>query len=147
MTEDELLNSDYAKEQAEISKKKALKTAAKLKPSDEVWAVVNGLEFLTAETIAILTQRGQEWHDENPLGEKMYCRNDGYQFVIHSHEVQQLYKCGIRKAQEMLAIVRAAVGKDDNSYVSIKEFCKIIKEDEEDFRRALKYLDPDFSTD
>jgi len=146
MTEEELLNSPFALAQAEKSKKKARKTAAKLKPSNEVW-VVNGLEFLTAETIAILTQRGQEWHDENPLGEKMYCRNDGYQFIIHSHEVQQLYNCGIRKAQDMLAAVRAVVGKDEGSYVSVKEFCKIIKEDEEDFRKALKYLDPNFSPD
>lgn len=147
MTEEELFNTPAARAQAEKSKKKAAETAATLQPSTEVWAVVNGLEYLTAETIGILKQRGQAWHDKWPIGEPMYSRNDGYQFVIHSNQVSELYGCGIRKAQEMLATVRASVGKEEGSFVSVKEFCFIHHEDEEDFRRALRDIQPDFKID
>ena len=148
MTEEELFNTPEARAQAEKSKKKARKTAANLKPSAEVWAVVNGLEYLTEETIEILKQRGQQWHDTWPIGEP-HCKSDeeGYQFVIHSNQVAELYKCGIRKAQDMLAAVRLAIGKDEGSFVSVKEFCFIHKEDEEDFRRALRGIQQDFSID
>jgi hypothetical protein len=147
MTEEELFNTPFAKANAEKNKKKAAKTAATLKPSAKVWAVVNGLELLTPESIEILKQRGQEWHDKWPLGEPQYSRNDGYQFVIHSNQVAEIYDCDIRKAQEMLVVVRAAVGKEKGSFVSVKEFCKIFKEDEEDFRRALRDIKPDLKID
>ncbi len=148
MTQEELFNTPEARAQAEKSKKKARKTAAKLKPSAEVWAVINGLEYLTEETIEILKQRGQEWHDKWPIGEPHYKSDeDGYQFVIHSNQVAEMYKCRIRKAQEMLAAVRLAIGKDEGSFVSVKEFCFIHKEDEEDFRRALRSIQQDFSID
>jgi hypothetical protein len=147
MTEEELFNTPYARAQAEKSKKKAAETAATLQPSADVWAVVNGLEYLTAETIEILKQRGQEWHDKWPLGEPHYSRNDGYQFVIHSNQISEIYGCGIRKAQDMLAVVRQTVGKEEGSFVSVKEFCFVHKEDEEDFRRALRDIQPDFKID
>src|SRR5882762_5321009 len=108
MTEEELLNSPFALEQAEKSKKKALKTAATLKPSKKVYAVIGDLEYLTPKTIAILIQRGQEWHDNNRLGEKSFCRDDGYQFVIHSNQVQALFDIQIRTAQEVLKANRKA---------------------------------------
>lgn len=146
MTPEELFKTPEARAQAEKSKKKARKTAAQLIPSAEVWAVVNGLEYLTEETIEILKQRGQEWHDTWPIGEPHYkCDDDHYQFVIHSNQVAEMYKCGIRKAQEMLAVVRLAIGKDEGSFVSVKEFCFVHKEDEEDFRRALRSIQQDFS--
>ncbi|AEV98201.1 hypothetical protein A4D02_35230 [Niastella koreensis] len=148
MTREELFNTPEARAQAEKSKKKARETAATLEPSAEVWAVINGLEYLTEETIEILKQRGQEWHDEWPIGEPHYKSDDEkYQFVIHSNQVAEMYDCGIRKAQEMLAIVRATVGKNEGSFVSVKEFCFVHKEDEEDFRRALRDIQPDFGID
>ena len=147
MTEQELLNSPYALEQAEISKKRALETSKTLKPSEEVWAVVNGLEMLTAETIAILIQRGQEWHDKNRLGEKSFCRDDGYKFILYSNELAQILGCGIRKAQMLLAVVRASLGIVEDRDVTVKEFCDQFKYNEEDFRKALKHVDPDYSED
>jgi hypothetical protein len=147
MTEEELLNSPYALEQAEISKKRARETAKTLKPSEEVWSVVNGLEMLTAETIAILIQRGQEWHDKNRLGEKMFCRDDGYKFILYSNELAQILGCGIRKAQKLLAIVRATLGIVEDRDVTVKEFCDQFKYNEDDFRKALKHADPDYNED
>lgn len=148
MTQEELFNTPKARAQAEKSKAKARETVATLKPSEEVWAVINGLEYLTEETIAILKQRGQEWHDEWPIGEPHFKTDDEkYQFVIHSNQVAEMYGCGIRKAQDMLAVVRATVGKDEGSFVSVKEFCFVHKEDEEDFRRALRDIQPDFGID
>ena len=148
MTQEELFNTPEARAQAEKSKKKARETAALLKPSEEVWAVINGLEYLTEETIEILKQRGQEWHDTWPIGEPHFKSDDDrYQFVIHSNQVAEMYKCGVRKAQEMLAAVRLSIGKDEGSFVSVKEFCFVHKENEEDFRRALRGIEQDFSID
>ena len=73
MTEEELLNSDYAKEQAEISKKRARETSEELKPSDEVYAFIGDIAFLTPESIETLKQRGQKFHDDNRLGEARPC--------------------------------------------------------------------------
>ncbi|HEX6428120.1 MAG TPA: hypothetical protein VF008_10560 [Niastella sp.] len=147
MTEDELLNSDYAKEQAEISKKRARETAVALKPWDEIVTVIGDINYLTAESIEILKQRGQEFHDENRLGEKMFCRDDGYKFFITSKEVAALLGKHIRTAQEILQANRLALGKGKNDHVTIKEFCKLNHLPEEDTRNALKYIDPGFNTD
>jgi len=146
MTENELFNTPHARAQAEKKKKEALETAATVKPSEEVWAVINGLELFTAETIAILTQRGQEWHDKWPIGEPMYSRNDGYQFVIHANQVAILCQCSIRHAQDLLKETRAFIGKPEKSFVSVKEFCHMYHHDEEDFRRALRDIKPDFGS-
>ena len=144
MTEEELLNSDYAKAQAEKSKKRARKTAAKLKPSKEVWAVVGDIEYLTPESIEILKKRGQEWHDKNRLGEKMACRDDGWQFVIDSYEVAALLRRDIRTAQEILQANRLSLGKRKNDHVTVKEFCDLNHLPEEETREALKRIKPDF---
>lgn len=145
MRDEEKFNTPWARAQAEKSKKKAAESAANLKPSNEVYAIVNGLEYLTPETIKILTQRGQEWFDEWPIGEPMYSRNDGYQFVIHSNQVAQLLGIPLRTAQEILQAYRIVLGKDKNDYVSVKEFCKLNKQDEDDCRRALRDIKPDYS--
>ena len=147
MRDEEKFNSPAARAQAEKDKKRARESAANLKPSEEVYAVVNGLEYLTAETIEILTQRGQEWFDEWPIGEPMYSRNDGYQFVIHSNQVAELLRIPIRTAQEILQANRIVLGKKKNDYVSVKEFCKLNRQDEEDCRRALRDIKPDYSID
>jgi hypothetical protein len=144
MTEEELLNSPFALEQAEKSKKKALKTAAKLKPSKKVWAVIGDLEYLTPKTIAILIQRGQEFHDNNRLGEPRPCRRDGWQFVIHSNQVQALFNIHIRTAQDVLSAIRKALGKGKNNYVTVNEFCDLNKLPEDETREALKRIKPDF---
>lgn len=140
-------NTPYARGLAEENKKKAARSAARLKPANEVWAVVNGLEYLTTETIEILKQRAQEWFDEWPLGEPMYCRRDGYQFVIHTNQVAILLGIPIRTAQEILQANRIVLGKKKNDYVSVKEFCKLNNQDEEDCRRALHDIRPDDSID
>lgn len=140
-----IFNTPEARAQAEKSKKKALESIAKLKPSEEPYIVINGLPYLTAEGIEMLKQRAMEWFDENPLGEPMYARNDKYQFVIHTNQVAELFGCGIRKAQLILEDNRQALGKKKTDYVSVKEFCKENNQDEEDVRRALSDIPPDFS--
>jgi hypothetical protein len=147
MRDEEKFNSPEARAIAEKNKKKAAESAASLKPSNEVYAVVNGLEYLTPETIEILKQRGQEWFDTWPIGEPMYSRNDGYQFVIHSNQVAELLGIPIRTAQEILQANRMVLGKNKNDYVSVKEFCKLNGQDEEDCRFALRGIQPDFSID
>ena len=145
MTEQELFNTPQAKAQAAKSKKRALQSIAELKPSEEVYAVVNGLEMLTAETITILTQRAMAWFDRWPLGEPRYSRNDGYQFVIHTNQIMEMLGCSISKAQDMLRDTRMTLGKKDkNAYISVKEFCWMFEYDEEDFRRALRDIKPDW---
>src|ERR1044072_511259 len=138
MSEQEIFNTPHAKALAAKNKEIAARSAVRLKPSDGVYAVINGLEYLTPETIEILKQRAQEWFDEWPLGEPMYCRNDGYQFVIHANQVAQLFQISLRQAQEVLQANRISLGKDSTDYVSVKEFCKLNKQDEEDCRRALR---------
>ena len=144
MEMEELFKTPHAKANAEKNKKRAAESAATLKPSKEVWAVVNGLEYLTAETIEILKQRAQEWFDLWPLGEPQYKRDDGYQFVIHTNQVADLLQINIRTAQELLQVTRRLLGKSENSYVSVKEFCKMNEFDEEDVRRALRDIEPNF---
>ena len=147
MTEDELLNSDYAKEQAEISKKRARETAANLKPWPEVKVVANGLEFLTAETIAILIERGQKWHDKNPLGEPAPCRDDGYQFILFTNQLEMMFGVCEDTAQDMVKAIRDSKGIINRKQITVKEFCDSTGFDEEDFRKALKHLKPDLSRD
>lgn len=141
----EFFNSPEARAQAEKSKKKALESIAKLKPTEEPYFIVNGLPYLTAEGIEILTQRAMEWFDEYPLGEPMYSRKDKYQYAIHTNQVAELLGCGIRKAQLILADNRAVLGKEKNDFVSVKEFCRLTRQDEEDIRRALRDIPQDFS--
>jgi hypothetical protein len=147
MTLQEKFNTPEARAQAEKNKEKAKRSAAGLKPSNEVYAIVNGLEYLTPETIKILKQRAAEWFDEWPYGEPMYSRNDGYQFVIHSNQVAELIGIPIRTAQEILQANRILLGKKKNDYVSVKEFCKLNAQDEEDCRKALRHIKPDYSID
>ena len=147
MTEEELLNSPYALEQAEISKQRARETAAKLKPWPKVLVVVNGLEWLTAETIAIITQRGQEFHDENRLGEPAPCRDDGYQFILFTNQLEMMFGVTEDTAQTMIRDIRKALGIKNRKQVTVKEYCKITGFDEEDFRKALKHIKPDLSRD
>jgi hypothetical protein len=143
-TKEDLFKTPYALANAAMHKKRALRSARKLKPSGEVWAVVNGLEYLTPETIKIITQRGQEWHDKWPIGEPMYSRNDGYQFVIHTNQIMELLNIQLRTAQEVLATTRQALGKPKKSYVSVKEFCFINHLPEDETREALRKIQPDF---
>lgn len=147
MRDEVKFNTPEARAVAEKNKRRAAQSAAALKPSTEAYAIVNGLEYLTAETIEILKQRAQEWFDEWPIGEPMYSRNDGYQFIIHSNQVAQLIGIPIRTAQEILKANRILLGKSKNDYVSVKEFCKLNGQDEEDCRRALRDIKPDFSID
>lgn len=134
----EFLNSPEARAQAEKSKQQALKSIATLQPWNEECFEFNGLTYLTAGTIEILTKRAMEWFDENPLGEPMYSRNDGYQYTIHSDQIVQVHRVASRTAQLLLFICRKVLGKPEGCCVSVKEFCKIHFLDEEDLRRALR---------
>ncbi len=140
----EFLNSPEARAQAEKSKQQALKSIATLKPTKRTFTI-NGLEYLTAETIEILKQRAMEWFDENPFGEPMYSRNDGYQFVIHTNQLMRILEISESTAQLLLRICRKVLGKVGRAYVSVKEFCKLNYFDEEDFRKALRGVEPDLS--
>lgn len=133
----EFFNSPEARAQAEKSKKKALRSIATLQPDDDLSFEFNGLKFLTAGTIEILTQRAMEWFDRNPLGEPMYSRNDGYKHLIYTDQLVQLLRISERMAQVLLWICRKILDKPDGHYVSVKEFCKLFFVDEPDFRRAL----------
>jgi hypothetical protein len=144
-TPQDMFKTPYALANAAKNKKRARRSARELKPSGEVWAVVNGLEYLTPETIKILTQRGQQWHDKWPLGEPMYSRNDGYQFVIHTNQIMDLLNIQLRTAQDLLAVTRESLGKPKKSYVSVKEFCFINHLPEDEVREALRKIKPDFA--
>ena len=148
MSEDELLNSDYAKEQAEISKKRARETAAELKPWDEIEAVIGDINYLTAESIEILKQRGQAFHDNNRLGEARLCpASEDFQFIIYSNQVAAITGRSLRTAQKILKANRLALGKGKNDPVTVKEFCALTHLPEEETRKALKHLDPEYSSD
>src|SRR5690349_7790453 len=108
MTEYEFLNSDDPNNQLEKSKKRALQSIAKLKPSKEVWTVVNGIEYVTAETLEILKRRAMEWFDRYPHGEPMFSRNKDHQFIIHPNQVMKLLKVSEPIAWDLLMVVHQA---------------------------------------
>ncbi|WP_205513388.1 hypothetical protein [Longitalea arenae] len=98
----------------------------------------------STETLAL---RAKLWEEANPLGEPMYKRKKWVQMVIRAFEVAQIYNCHIKTAQAMIREVRDkdresdgdAVRKQRRS-VSIKKFCAVHDEDEEDLRRHLAIL-------
>jgi hydrogenase maturation factor len=148
MTEEELLNSPYALEQAEISKKRARETAEELKPSDKVYAVIGDIEFLTTASIELLKQRGQKFHDDNRLGEKRPCRNDdGYQFLIFPNQIKELIGCSDSTVYRIQTDIRLTLGKEKGDYITVHEFCKLTNLPEEETRKALKFISPDFTKD
>ena len=147
MTEEELLNSDYAKEQAEISKKRARETSGELKPSDEVYAVVGDIQFLTPESIEILKQRGQKFHDDNRLGEPRPCADNGYQFLIYPNQIKELIGCSDSTVYRIQCDIRLSLGKEKGDYITVHEFCKLTHLPEEETRKALKHIGPDFTKD
>lgn len=147
MTEQELLNSPYALEQAEISKKRARETSEELKPSDEIYAVVGDIEFLTPTSIELLKQRGQKFHDNNRLGEKMPCRDDGYQFIIYPNQIKELIGCSDSTVYRIQSAIRLSLGKEKGDYITVHEFCKLTHLPEEETRKALKHISPDFTKD
>jgi hypothetical protein len=147
MTEEELLNSPFALEQAEISKKRARETSEALKPWPEILAVIGDIEFLTPASIELLKQRGQTFHDKNRLGEKMACRDDGYKFIITPKEAAILTGIHLRTAQEVLKAMRLTLGKGKKDPVTVKEFCDLTHLPEEDTRKALRFIKPGFSDD
>lgn len=142
---DEFFNSPEARAQAEKSKQKARLSIAKLKPHDTPWATVYGLNYLTAETIEIVTPRVMEWFDKNPYGEPHYCRNDDYQLVLWTNQVAGLLNKDIRTAQRILAVNRIFFGKPPRYHITVNEFCCIHDRSEEEIRITLKKIKPDMS--
>lgn len=95
-----------------------------------------------SNTLAI---RAKLWEEANPLGEAMYKRKKFVQMVIRVFEVAQIYGCHIKTAQEMLREVRQKEREifpesKVRRYVSIKKFCAVHNEDEEDLRKRLAEL-------
>jgi hypothetical protein len=89
--------------------------------------------------------RAKLWEEANPLGEPMYKRKKWVPMVIRAFEVAQIYGCHIDTAQEMLREVREKERENypDSKlrrYVSIKKFCAVHNEDEEDLRKHLAEL-------
>ena len=89
--------------------------------------------------------RARRYEEANPMGEPMYKRDKWVQMVIRAFEVAQIYGCHIDTAQEMLREVREKdlelFGKSRlRRYVSIKRFCEVHNEDEQDIRKHLAML-------
>ena len=107
---------------------------------EEVWAVIGDMKYCTPETLAIMDKQAKKWHKMYPLGEPRAKRVDGAQFFIHADDLVQIFKISLRTAQKLLQVTRIKLGKDKNSFVSVKEFCCINKADEEAMEKALKAL-------
>jgi GGDEF domain-containing protein len=107
--------------------------------------VIDDLRDGIMENTLTLQLRGKLWEEENPMGIPSYKRKKFVQMVIRSFEVAQIYGCHIDTAQEMLREVRE---KERELYpesklrrhVSIKKFCAVHNEDEEDLRKHLAEL-------
>ncbi len=142
---DEFFNSPEARRQAEKLKQKARLSIATLKPQDTPWANVYGLDYLTAETIEIVTPRIMEWFDKNPWGEPMYCRNDDYQYVLYTNQIASMIKKDIRTAQRIMAVDRIFFGKPARYHITVIEFCCIHNLPEDEMRLELKKIKPNLS--
>lgn len=110
-----------------------------------VFETVKRLQAGFIENTKTLALRAKIYEEKYPMGEPMYKRVKWVQMVIRAFEVAQIYKCTIRNAQTMLREVR----EDDRTkypikkqrrYVSIKRFCEVHNEDEEDLRKHLAEL-------
>lgn len=108
--------------------------------TSEVWAVINGMEYLTPATLAILQERAEQWRQLYPHGEPMAKRPAGYHAFIHSDEIARVLGISLRQAQKMLKLTRKVQQKDKNGLISVKEFCFVNKLDEAEFRRGLHDL-------
>jgi hypothetical protein len=107
--------------------------------------VVERLREGIMENPETLQMRAKLWEEANPLGEPMYKRKKFVQMVIRAFEVVQIYGCHIDTAQEMLREVREKERENNpdsklRRYVSIKKFCAVHSEDEEDLRKHLAEL-------
>jgi hypothetical protein len=104
------------------------------------------------ENTKTLALRAMLWEEANPNGEAMFKRKKWVQMVIRAFEVAQIYGCHIKTAQIMLRDVRKKELEEypDSKlrrYVSIKKFCAVHFEDEEDLRKRLAELHGDDDDD
>jgi hypothetical protein len=104
------------------------------------------------ENTKTLALRAKIWEEANPDGEPMYKRKKFVLMVIRALEVAQIYGCHLNTAQEMLREVRDKEREIyPNSklrrYVSIKKFCAVHNEDEENLRKHLAELHGDDDDD
>ncbi len=114
----------------------------------QIHDVISDLRDGIMENTETLELRGQLWEEANPNGEAMYLRKKWVQMVIRAFEVAQIYGCHIDTAQEMLREVRDKERENHpysklRRYVSIKKFCAVHNEDEEDLRKHLAELHGD----
>lgn len=109
---------------------------------EKVKQLQNGF-FENTKTLAL---RAKIYEEKNPMGEPMYKRVKWVQMVIRAFEVAQIYKCTIKTAQKMLREVREDDRikypgmKKQRRYVSIKRFCEVHNDDEQDLRKHLAEL-------
>ncbi|WP_207510794.1 hypothetical protein [Longitalea luteola] len=121
--------------------------------TDRPWKiseVVDDLRQGIMESSETLALRAKFWDEANPWGEAMFKRKKWVQMVIRAFEVAQIYGCHISTAQQMLREVRDKdrengddPDKKQRRYVSIKKFCAVHNEDEEDLRKHLADLHGD----
>jgi hypothetical protein len=97
------------------------------------------------ENTETLELRAKLYEDANPDGEPMFKRKKWVQMVIRAFEVAQIFGCHIDTAREMLRAVREKEQEEypdskPRRYASIKKFCAVHHEDEEDLRKHLVEL-------
>ena len=114
----------------------------------KVYELVGLLKDGILENTETLELRAKLYEEANPDGERMYKRKKWVQMVIRAFEVAQIFGCHIDTAQEMLREVREKEREEypDSKlrrYVSIKKFCAVHNEDEEDLRKHLVELHGD----
>lgn len=113
--------------------------------SRKVYELAELLKDGILENTKTLALRGKLWEEANPNGEAMYKRKKFVQMVIRAFEVAQIYGCHIDTAREMLREVREKERETYpesklRRYVSIKKFCAVFHDDEEDIRKHLAEL-------
>jgi hypothetical protein len=111
----------------------------------KIHEVMEDLRDGIMESVETLELRAKLWEEANPWGELMYKREKWVQMVIRAFEVAQIIGCHIDTAREMLREVREEERENypDSKlrrYVSIKKFCAVHNQDEEDLRKHLAEL-------
>lgn len=129
--------------QFDKGKRKAAFTAASLIPSNEVLLIVGDLEVLTPQSLAILKQRGQEWHEKYPLGEP-YFSQKGELINIYPNQLATLLRIELDIAKHLVMVAQKVLGKDENVYVTVNEFSHLFNLNEEEIRATIELIPPDF---
>jgi hypothetical protein len=139
-------DNDFKKSQHERSKKKAALSAATLTPLDNGWVPTGDIEYLTAESLAILKQRGQEWYDKWPQGEP-YLNETGEKIKIdiYINQVAELLKTEVHIAKNILMVAAKVLGIDARDAVTVKQFCHLFNCKESAICPVIQNISPELS--